>query len=183
MTSLYRNRLGLFLGLLGSLYLTMANGSVYYSKEEALELAFGKNMEIESMPVFLNDEQVQAIEKQAQTRLESALYTVYVGKQQGIIQAYAAIDSQKVRTQPQTLLIVTDNQGKLTKTEILAFHEPPEYQTAPRWLDKLVGHSPNELILNYGIDGIAGATMSCQSTLEIVRRTLSIVKVAVLGVS
>lgn len=183
MTLLYRSRSGIFLALLSILYLNTAQAGVYYSKEEALEIAFEKNMEIESIPVFLSDEQLKTIEKQAQTRFESSLYTVYAGKRDGIVQTYAVIDAQKVRTQQQTLLVVTDNQGKLKKTEILAFHEPPEYQTPSRWLDKLTGHSLNELILNHGIDGIAGATLSCQSTLEIVRRVLAILKVAVVGAS
>lgn len=146
-----------------------------------MELAFGKTgMAVEPLSLFLSEQQMEAIEKQAQTKLESPLYTVFVGRKDGIIQTYAAIDAQKVRTQQQTLLVVTDAQGQLKKTEILAFHEPPEYQTPARWLDKLSGRSLKELLLNHGIDGISGATLSCQSTLETVRRVLAILQIAVL---
>lgn len=158
-----------------------AMGEVYYSKEEAMELAFGKSgLEIETKAVFLSETQVNAIQKQAHTKLESSLYTVYVGKSDGIPQTYALIDAQKVRTQQQTLLMVMDKGGRLSKIEILAFHEPPEYQSPVRWLNTLVGRTYSELMPNQGIDAISGATLSCHSTLELARRASAIVQIGLL---
>ncbi|MGI9210945.1 MAG: FMN-binding protein [Methylococcaceae bacterium] len=158
-----------------------AGSEVYFSKEEAMELAFGKSgLEIEPKPVFLSETQVDAIQKQAHTKLESSLYTVYVGKSDGVPQTYAFIDAQKVRTQQQTLLIVMDRLGRLSKIEILAFHEPPEYRSPARWLNTLAGRSYSELLPNQGIDAISGATLSCHSSLELARRALAIVQIGLL---
>lgn len=168
----------ILLGLLVGLYLADTEGSVYYSKEEAFELAFGGGkVDIENLPVFLSDEQVNKIEALAKTRLESPLFTFHVGKKAGVVQGYAAIDSQVVRSQSETVLVVLDASGKLQRTEILAFHEPPEYKTPNRWLEKLLNHPLAELILNQGIDGVSGATLSGKATLNSVRKTLAVFQV------
>src|SRR5512136_2542237 len=98
-------RLAKILYFLGFLALAqVAVSSVYYSKEEAFELAFGKGAEVEPLPVFLTDEQVTQIEKVAQVKLDSKLYTLHMGKHGGQILGYAAIESHNVRTQPETLM-------------------------------------------------------------------------------
>ncbi len=165
-------------GLALGLYLGDIEGSVYYSKEEAFELAFGKDkVDIENLPVFLSEEQVNQIERLAKTRLDSPLFTFHVGKKEGVVQGYAAIDSQVVRSQAETVLVVLDAKGKLQRTEILAFHEPPEYKTPGRWLEKLLNHPLNELVINQGIDGVSGATLSGKATLNSVRKTLAVFQV------
>lgn len=156
-----------------------ATGTVYYSKEEAFELAFGSGSEVEAHPVFLSDEQAADIEKTAQVKLDSKLFTFYIGKKQGKTVGYAALESHTVRTQPETLLVVLSPTGDLTRAEILAFHEPPEYQPAARWIEHLYGRPLTELQLNRGIDGISGATLSCRATLDSVRKVMAIFKLAV----
>ncbi|MGZ8217212.1 FMN-binding protein [Methylomagnum sp.] len=158
--------------------LPVAWGTVYYSKDEAFELAFGQGSEIEEIPVFLTDEQAAAIEKTALAKLDSKLFTFYAGKQQGKLLGYAAIESHTVRTQPETMIIVLSPTGELTRTEILAFHEPPEYQPPGRWFERLYHRSVAELRLNQGIDGISGATLSCRASLDSIRKVMAIFKIA-----
>jgi hypothetical protein len=147
---------------------------LYYSKEEAFEQAFGTGAAIEALPVFLTDEQVTAIEQKAKAKLDSQLFTFYEGRRDGKLLGYAAIESHTVRTQAETVLFVLSPQGELTKTLILAFHEPPEYQPPARWLAKLSGKKVEELVMNYGIDGISGATLSVRSELESARKVMLI---------
>ena len=148
--------------------------TVYYSKEEAFELAFGNGAVLEPMPLFLTDEQVSEIERVARVKLDSKLFTFYVGKRGERVLGYAAIDSPVVRTQQETLLIVLSPQGELTRLEVLAFHEPPEYQSAPRWLDRLYRRPFGELFVHQGIDGIAGATLTSRAVLDGARKVMAI---------
>lgn len=155
----------------------LAAGTVYYSKDEAFELAFGEGAEVESVPVFLTEEQAANVEKTAQVKLDGNLFTFFEGKKNGQTLGYAAIESHTVRTQPETMLIVLSPSGELVRTEILAFHEPPEYQPPGRWFERLYHRPINDLRLNQGIDGISGATLSCRASLDGIRKAMAVYKI------
>lgn len=151
-----------------------ANATIYFSKDEAFEEAFGADASIELIPLFLTEEQVTAIEQKAKVKLDSQLFTFYEGRRDDQVLGYAAIESHTVRTQAETLMLVLSPQGQLTKTVMLAFHEPPEYQPPARWLNKMEGKKVEELVLNYGIDGVSGATLSVRAALDSARKVLAI---------
>ena len=71
---------------------------IFYSKNEAMALAFGDGAHVENLALFPDDLQVAAIQKEAKVKLESGMFTLYVGKQQGKILGYAAIETMNVRT-------------------------------------------------------------------------------------
>ncbi len=152
--------------------------TVFYSKEEAFELAFGQDAKVESLPVFLTDEQAARIEQIAQVKLESKLYTLHVGRRGDQILGYAAIESHTVRTQPETVLILLSPTGELSRVEMLAFHEPPEYQPPARWFERLYRRPLEDLRLGQGVDGIAGATLSSRASLDGIRKVMAIYRVA-----
>ena len=168
--------LAVMLGAFGPTTTVVAE--VFYSKEEAFELAFGKDAQIESVPVFLTDEQSAAIEKLGKAKLDSQLYTFFEGRRNGELLGYAAIESHTVRTQPETLLIVLSPTGQLIKSEILAFHEPPEYKPSRAWFATLIGKPVESLRLNQGVDGISGATLSVRASLDGIRKALAVYQVA-----
>lgn len=155
-----------------------AFSTVYYSKDEAFELAFGKGATVESLPVFLTDEQAGKIEKLAQVKVEERLYTFHVGKRGEEILGYVALESHTVRTQPEMLMVVLSPKGELVKAEILAFHEPPEYQPPARWFERLYRRPLEEMRLNQGVDAISGATLSARAALDSVRKVMAIHKIA-----
>jgi hypothetical protein len=156
-----------------------SQAEVFYSKEEAFELAFGEGAEIEHLPVFLTDEQTAAIEKLALVKLEGQLFTFYEGRRKGQLLGYAAIESHTVRTQPETMLIVLSPKGELVLSEILAFHEPPEYKPPAAWFERLNRKPVKELRLNQGIDAISGATLSSKASLDGIRKALAVYELAV----
>ena len=155
----------------------LARATVFYSKDEALELAFGVGAEILATPVFLTDEQAAEIEKTAKVKLDTRLFTFHAGSKNGQFLGYAAIESHTVRTQPETLLIVLSPAGELVRVETLAFHEPPEYQPSARWFARLYGRPARELQLDQGVDGISGATLSCRASLDSLRKVMAIFNV------
>lgn len=169
----------LFLTLFATANLAVAG--VFYSKNEAMELAFGKDAQVEVQSLFPDEQQTADIEKLAKIKLGTGMLSFYVGKQQDKIIGYAAIESITVRTKPETLLIVLTPEGELRNITTLAFHEPPEYQPPERWFEQLYKKPLGEMQFNKGVDGIAGATLSTRADLDSVRKILAIFQVMVKG--
>ncbi|MEY3106167.1 MAG: hypothetical protein RIT35_330 [Pseudomonadota bacterium] len=153
--------------------------TIYYSKNEAMELAFGKGTEIESLSLFPDEEQITKIEQVAKIKLDSGLFTFYVGRSQNKILAYAAIETTNVRTKPETLMIVLTPDGALRDVHVLAFHEPAEYQPPDGWFKKLYNRPLAELEINKGVDGISGATLSTHSAINSIRKVMTIYQVMI----
>ncbi len=169
----------LFTVLLSLLIAVPAYGKIYYSKQEAMELAFGTEAKVERLSLFLKDDEVKRIQELARVKLDSALFTFYVGKKADEILAYAAIETHKVRTKPETLLVVLNPQGELIKVETLAFHEPPEYQPSARWYAQLFNLPLEEVSFRKKVQGISGATLSSRAALDSVRKVLAVYQVGV----
>ena len=153
--------------------------TIFYSKNEAMELAFGKGAQVEQLSLFPDDNQVAKIQQDAKVKLDSGLFTFYVGKDQGKIMGYAAIETSTVRTKPETLMIVLTPDGELQKVYTLAFHEPPEYQPPERWFEQLYKRPLADMDFNKGVDGISGATLSTRSALTSIRKVMAIYQVMV----
>jgi len=149
-------------------------GKIYYSKSEAMELAFGKDATVEMLPLFFTDEQMRKTEGLARVKLDSALFTFYVGKREEEIIGYAAIETHTVRTKPETLLIVLTPEGEPRDIHVLAFHEPPEYQPPSEWFAQLYHRVLEELDFNTGVQGITGATLSTQGALGSLRKVIAV---------
>ncbi len=152
-------------------------GKVYYSKDEALVLAFGDDASVETLSLFPSDEQISQIEQLAKVKLESKLLSLFVGKKQNAVTGYAMIESHTVRTQPETLLILLDAGGNLKNVYTLAFHEPAEYQTPERWFAQLLNQGIDELSFDKGVQGVAGATLSTRAALNSVRKVLAVYQI------
>ena len=71
--------LKLMMLILLMLMVTPCFSTIYYSKSEAMELAFGAGATIESLSLFPDEAQVTKIEQEAKIKLESGLFTFYVG--------------------------------------------------------------------------------------------------------
>jgi FMN-binding domain len=147
---------------------------IFYSKNEAMVMAFGEGAEIENLSLFPDDQQMSAIQKEAKAKLDSGLFTFYVGKDKDKVLGYAAIETVTVRTKPETLMIVLTAEGELRKVVTLAFHEPPEYQPPERWFDQLNSKPLADMDFNKGIQGVSGATLSTRAAVNSVRKVLAV---------
>jgi Na+-translocating ferredoxin:NAD+ oxidoreductase RnfG subunit len=169
-----------FILLLGLLtFVSSSFATVFYSKNEAMELAFGKGTSVEQLSLFPDDSQMTAIQQLAKVKLDSGLFTFYVGKNQDKVLAYAAIESNTVRTKPETLMIVLTPDGELRNVYTLAFHEPPEYQPPERWFEQLYKRPLAEMDFNKGVDGITGATLSTRTGVDSVRKVVAFYEVLI----
>ena len=161
---------------------TPAPAKAFYSKEEALALAFPQADQVDQRSFFLTDEQAQQVATLAAAPVESKLATFYIGQKSDAVIGYAFIDTHLVRTQPETFLIVLSPTGVIQKVFVLAFYEPEEYLPAERWLRQFDQQvlSP-ELQLRQKIHGIAGATLSARAITSGVRRALALFQVLLRG--
>jgi len=168
---------GLALSLAGR-----ARATVYYSRDEALKLAFPDADRVEPKDFFLTAAQRAAIEAQAKSPLDSDLITVYVGSRAGAPNGYAIFDTHVVRTLPETFLVVLSPQGTVAATHLLAFYEPPEYAPPARWLEQFRGSAPgDELRVGRSVAGITGSTLTSEAVTGGIRRALAIYDVLLKG--
>jgi Na+-translocating ferredoxin:NAD+ oxidoreductase RnfG subunit len=168
------------LAVVAALVPRLGAAKVFLAKDEALALAFPGNDRVEERVVILTDEQKAEIEKRAHAPLETQLWTVYVGWKGTDVLGYAIIDTNNVRTLPETFMVVVEPNGTLRRVDVLAFHEPPEYLPTDRWIGQFAGKKlDDDLKLGGAVQGITGATLSAQAMTAGVRRALAIVAVAI----
>jgi hypothetical protein len=168
------------LAILGTTILPLSTGEakVFHSKQEALTLAFPDADKVDTRTFFLTEEQVQRIATLATTPVESKLVTVYVGQKNGEVLGYGFIETNIVRTLPETFLIVVSPTGSIQKLFVLAFYEPEEYLPAERWLRQFDQKALNpDLQLRRDIYGIAGATLTSRAVTSGVRKVLAFFQV------
>lgn len=173
----FRVRIGACCGAFGVLIITsaFAQAMVVYSKEEALEIAFPVAEEVVSKRFFLTAEELTQVAERARVEMDSKLVTFYVGYAEGKPQGYAFIETHRVRTFPETFLVVISPRGTVEKLVVLAFYEPPEYLPPDRWLKQFSKKrlSP-EMRLRRGIHGIMGSTLTAQAATSGVRKVLAL---------
>lgn len=159
-----------------------SEAKVFYSRAGAMKLAFPQATRVERRHIYPTADQLATMGKICRCKPPGKLLTVYVGHRDGKTLGYAYIDTHRVRTLPETFMVVLDASGKVQAVHILAFHEPPEYQPPPRWLAQFKGRrGGQDLRVRGGIAGLAGSTLSAYAITGATRRILVIH--SVLGLS
>lgn len=163
---------------IGTLLLALgaAQAKVFFSKKGALEEVFGGADDVQQSNLYLSEGDVQAIAAAAGTPWKSRLTSVYVGKKAGAVMGYAFIDTHKVRSLDETLMVVLGPDGAVQRVLVLAFHEPMEYLANARWLTQFSGrHLDGSMSMRAGgVDGISGATLTARAVTASVRRVLAL---------
>jgi hypothetical protein len=154
-----------------------ASARVFLTVDEALALAF-PGCEVERQTAFLTEEQLGRARALAGVEVASALVHSYVARCGGEAGGTAYFDAHRVRTLPETLMVVVDREGRVRRLEILAFAEPPEYLPRVAWYEQFLGETlSEELALKGRIHAVTGATLTARATTEAVRRVLAIHRV------
>lgn len=162
------------LALAAVLAATPATARVYLSVEEALELAFD-GCEVERRTVFLTDGQLERARQLSGQEIESALVYPYVALRDGELAGTAYFDAHRVRTLPETLMVVVDPEGRVERVEILSFDEPPDYLPRDLWYRQFDGEALSETLeLGRDVREVTGATLTARATTDAVRRVLAL---------
>lgn len=164
--------------LLALLFLGAANpaaAKVFLSVDEALELAF-PGCQVARRTTYLTPEQLARARAAAGVEVPSALVTSYAascpaGKPGGT----AYFDTHRVRTLPETVMIVVDPAGAVRRLEVLSFSEPEEYLPRGPWYGQFLGRRlDGDLQLKRAIRPVTGATLTARATTTAVRRVLAL---------
>lgn len=177
-TSSDRAALGAAVLLLGIAAPAPAPARVFLTVGEALELAF-PGCRVERTTVYLTGEQLARARQLAGGAVESALVHPYVARcRDGEGGGVAYFDSHRVRTLPETLMVVVGPEDEVTRIEVLSFQEPPDYIPREAWYDQFTGRGLDpELELKRGIRAVTGATLTARATTDAVRRVLAVHRV------
>jgi hypothetical protein len=152
-----------------------SGAEVYHSRESALTLAFGAEAEVTPRELFLGAEALAAAEAAAGSSIASRLVRRYDGYRDGELIGHAYLETHRVRTLPQTLMVVLGPDGRLQTVHLVAFHEPAEYRPHPAFLGQFVGRSLGpDLSLRGEIDGLTGATFTARAVTAAARRILAV---------
>jgi len=165
----------LLLGLLtATLWPGAAAAKVFLSTDEALHLAF-PNCALERRTVFLTAAQLRRARELAGVEIKGALVNPYRATRGGQLVGTAYFDAHVVRTQPETVMVVVDPQGRVARIEVLSFAEPEDYLPRGPWYAQFVGRGLTaDLNLDHAIRGVAGASLTARATTSAVRRVLAI---------
>ena len=157
-----------------------ADAKVFYSRSEAVDLAFPQADRVEGHTYALDDDQVARVETLARCPMDTKLVKLYTGWKGGQVVGYAFIDLHTVRTLPEAFLVVLDPKGAVRTLRVLAFHEPLDYLPNERWYAQFDRKSLAEpLRVGGDVHGIVGATLSARATTRGVRRALALYEVLV----
>lgn len=163
-----------------AIFASTGEAKVFYSRSEALELAFPDADRVDDETLILEDVQLEQVKSLAQSPLDSKLVRIYTGYRGDEILGYAFIDVHNVRTLPEAFLVVLSPEGAVKTLRVLAFHEPLEYMPTSRWYAQFADASlAQALRVGRDVHGIVGATLSARATTRGVRRALALYTVVV----
>lgn len=152
-----------------------AQARTLMTQRQALSLAFGPDVAVERRTAYLTEEQRRAAQEAGRVKIESRVWTYYVGRSSRGVEGYAYFETHVVRTMPETFMAVLDGRGRVRFVELLAFHEPEDYRAPARWLKQLDGRElDGELFVRRGVRNITGASLTSQALTEGVRRVLAV---------
>jgi len=148
------------------------------NQEEALSQAFPPPAKVERKTLFLDEVRAARIEKESGERLSGRIVTYYVGiGKQGTL-GYAYFDSHRVRTLPETIMVLVTPKGTVGRISVLSFSEPEDYLPKEAWLGQFEGRGlDSNLAMRRGIRNLTGASLSAVAITSACRRILAIHRV------
>ena len=148
---------------------------VFMTQDEALKVAFPSGTDIERATAFLTEDQSGSVEKILGEPLDSKIITYYVGRRDGTVRATAYFDTHVVRTLPETIMVVVDENAKIERIDVLSFSEPEEYLPRKRWIAQLDGRGlDDDMSLRGEIRPMTGASLSARAIVKAARRILAL---------
>lgn len=159
-----------------------AGATVFLTVDEALDLAF-PGCTIERGTVYLEEAELERARELAGGEISRAIVHPYAarcpGQGGGTTRAGTAyFDTHRVRTLPETVMVVVGPAGEVERVEVLSFQEPPDYIPREIWYQQFEGRElSDDLELKRGIHPVTGATLTARATTDAVRRVLALHRV------
>jgi hypothetical protein len=156
-----------------------AHARVFMTQQQALASAFPAGTKVARQVVYLTPEQLGAARKESGVDFTDRMIVRYAGSNAaGVPVGYAYFDTHRVRTMPETVMVVLNADATVEKIEILSFDEPPEYLPKPRWFEQFRRRRlDDDLSLKRAIRPISGASLSGRAIVNASRKVLALHKV------
>lgn len=144
------------------------------TEKEALKLAFPDADEFDLHRMIATRTQRTELAERLGIRLPSRFFKYYRCKKNGKLIGRAIVDEAPGKYHPFEYLLAVDPAHKVLSIEILNYHEKFGFEVKQdSFKNQFKGHSPEDSKhLERDIRIIAGATISCQSLIEAVKRQL-----------
>lgn len=161
-----------------------AEARLFMTQQEALARAFPTGARVTRQPVFLSKEQLAAAKRESGVDFGDQLIIRYVAMVGERVAGYAYFDTHRVRTLPETVMVVVTPDGRVDRIDILSFDEPPDYEPKRRWIDQFRNRKlDDDLALNRAIRPISGASLTGRAILNASRKVLALHRVIGTGPS
>lgn len=128
---------------------------------------------------YLTPEQLAAAKKESGIEFTDRMIVRYAAiLANGSAGGFAYFDTHRVRTLPETVMVLVTPDGKIDRVEILSFDEPPEYLPKERWLEQFDGRKLDEdLSMKRKIRPLSGASLSARAITNASRKVLALHRV------
>ncbi len=148
-----------------------AEGRLLMTQQQALASAFPAPTRVTRQKFFLTREQVERARRESDVEFDDQLVVRYVGSDGRV----AYFDTHRVRTLPETIMVVVTSDDQIDRIDILSFDEPTDYFPKRRWLDQLLARKLNrDLALNRAIRPISGASLTGRAIVNASRKILAL---------
>lgn len=148
----------------------VADARVLMTQQEALASAF-PNVKAQRQKFFLTPQQVAGVRRESGVDFDDQLIIRYAAPDGRV----AYFDTHRVRTLPETVMIVIKPDGAVERVDILSFDEPTDYFPKRRWLDQLLGRKlDRNLSLTGAVRPISGASLTGRAIVNATRKVLAI---------
>jgi hypothetical protein len=146
-----------------------AHAVVYLSVTEAQRLAF-PDQALSAAPLLLSPAQIAAIEQESGVKVYSPAVQLWTAPD-----GYFIVDAVIGKHDLITYAVALSRDGRVRQVELLEYREAYGGEIRnPRWLAQFQGKQPGDpLRIGDTIQGISGATLSCEHVTDGVRRLLA----------
>ncbi len=172
---MYRKALPLLVLSLSLAVASPALAEVFHSKKSALGEAFPGATKVEEKNIYLSGADSKWIKDRAGVGWPGRVVRAYIGFSGGKLLGFGFIDTHRIRTFNETVMLVVNPNGSVQRSFVLAFHEPKQYQAKASWWQQFKGRTlTSALSLKRDIDSISGATMTSHAGVAVTRRVLAL---------
>ena len=177
-----KNLIFIFVLTVTLIYSSPLVAKVYHTRDSALKNVFSDADTIEKKTLFLDDEDVKKIEALAKVKLDTKIFTFYIGKKKEAVLGYVIFGSHVIRTKPEVYMVVINPDASIKFVEILAFYEPEEYLPIKKWFEQFVGRVLDDTFFpKRGIVAVSGATLSVNGITQEIRKALAVFQIMIIG--
>jgi hypothetical protein len=142
--------------------------------QEALGLAF-PGAQLTRKEHWLADLQAQQAKALAGTSLSGLWQVAYEARKDGHLIGVGFLDTHRVRTLPETILVAVASDGRVLRVEVVAFREPQEYMAKEAWTRQFDGKKLDpQLSLKGAIRPLSGSTLTANAMTDAARRALAL---------